>query len=113
MSETFGFDGHEIPFRPGQSIGAALWVAGERALRTTRIASAPRGLFCGIGVCFDCLVVIDGVPDQRACVTPAAAGLEVRTQHGAQAPPSPIALRQVVGERLRADVVVIGGGPAG
>jgi predicted molibdopterin-dependent oxidoreductase YjgC len=39
-------------------------------------------MFCGIGVCFDCLVVIDGAPNQRACITEAKANMVVRTQVG-------------------------------
>jgi hypothetical protein len=76
---SFTFDGAPIPFTAGQSVGAALLAAGVRTLRTTRRAGRPRGLFCGIGACFDCLVDIDGVPDRRACVEPARAGLTVGT----------------------------------
>ena len=78
----FSFDGRPIPFRPGQSVGAALTGAGTRSWRTTRRAGRPRGLFCGIGVCFDCLVVVDGRPNERACLRLAEPGMEVRTQHG-------------------------------
>ena len=80
---VFEFDGSPIPFTPGQSVGAALWAQGVRSWRTTRLRGRPRGLFCGIGVCFDCLVEVDGAPDRRACLEPAAAGLVVRTQQGA------------------------------
>ena len=79
----FGFDGRVVPFIEGQSVGAALWADGVRAWRSTRIEGRPRGLFCGIGVCFDCLIEIDGQGDQRACVTPARDGLTVRSQEGA------------------------------
>jgi predicted molibdopterin-dependent oxidoreductase YjgC len=76
------FDGRPVPFTDGQSVGAALWAAGVRSWRTTRVLGRPRGLFCGIGVCFDCLVEIDGRPDQRACVTPARDGMVVDPQEG-------------------------------
>lgn len=79
---TFTFDGAPIHFRPGQSVGAALIAAGIRSWRTTRVHASPRGLFCGIGVCFDCLVTIDGAPNQRACRAPAAEGIAVTTQEG-------------------------------
>ena len=82
MSATFSFDGRTIPFEPGQSVGAALWAAGVRSWRTTREQGRPRGLFCGIGVCFDCLIEVDGRSDQRACVVPARAGLQVAVQKG-------------------------------
>lgn len=78
----FGFDGRAVAFQPGQTVGAALWAAGVRSWRTTRGAGRPRGLFCGIGTCFDCLVTADGEPNQRACLLPASAGLDVRTQTG-------------------------------
>lgn len=79
---TFEFDGSSVPFVAGQSVGAALWAQGVRSWRTTRVEGRRRGLFCGIGVCFDCLVEIDGRADQRACLVPARTGLGVRTQRG-------------------------------
>jgi aerobic-type carbon monoxide dehydrogenase small subunit (CoxS/CutS family) len=79
---TFTFDGAPITFLPGQSIGAALAAHGLTTLRRTRVGHRPRGLFCGIGICFDCLVVVDGRPGQRACLVPACSGLTVETQNG-------------------------------
>ncbi|WP_084958225.1 (2Fe-2S)-binding protein [Thermoactinospora rubra] len=72
-------DGRAVPVLPGQTIGAALHAAGIRAWRTTRFGGRPRGLFCGIGVCFDCLVSVNGAPEQRACLLQARPGDEVRT----------------------------------
>ncbi|HET9140188.1 (2Fe-2S)-binding protein [Actinophytocola sp.] len=68
------FAGRPIPFEPGQSIAAALIAAGIRSWRRTRRAGAPRGLFCGIGACYDCLVTVNGEPAQRACLLPARDG---------------------------------------
>jgi predicted molibdopterin-dependent oxidoreductase YjgC len=79
---TFSFGDKEITAEPGQSIGAALIAAGHRAWRTTRLGGAPRGVFCGIGVCFDCLVLVNGRPNQRACLTEVHDGDEVRPQEG-------------------------------
>ncbi|GAA3096794.1 hypothetical protein GCM10010449_20310 [Streptomyces rectiviolaceus] len=79
---TVTFDGREIPALPGQTVAAALWSAGITAWRTTRRGGEPRGVFCGIGVCFDCLVEVNGRSNQRACLTPAAPGDEIRTQDG-------------------------------
>jgi hypothetical protein len=76
----FDFDGRQIPFAPGQTVGAALWAAGVPSWRTTRFGGRPRGLFCGIGVCFDCLVMIDGQPDERACLILARPGMAVRSR---------------------------------
>ncbi|GAA1657186.1 (2Fe-2S)-binding protein [Actinoplanes couchii] len=72
-------DGRPISARPGQSVGAALTDAGVVAWRTTRRNGRPRGLFCGIGVCFDCLVTVDGVPNQRACLVTARDGMKLET----------------------------------
>lgn len=79
---SFQFDGTPVPFRPGQTIGAALVADGRPSWRTTRLAGSPRGIFCGIGVCFDCLVTVDGEPNQRACLVRADAGQVVTTQEG-------------------------------
>jgi 2Fe-2S iron-sulfur cluster binding domain len=76
---SFDFDGRPVPFAAGQTVGAALWAAGVRSWRTTRREQRPRGLFCGIGVCFDCLVTVDGRADERACLVPARPGLDVRS----------------------------------
>lgn len=78
----FTFDGRPVPFRPGQTVGAALVADGRLSWRSTRRHGAPRGIFCGIGVCFDCLVTVDGRPNERACLVPAADGLRVSTQEG-------------------------------
>jgi len=58
------FEGRTITARPGQSVGAALVSAGITAWRSTRKGGRPRVLFCGIGVCYDCLITVDGRPDQ-------------------------------------------------
>jgi predicted molibdopterin-dependent oxidoreductase YjgC len=79
---TFSFDGTPVPFTGGQSVGAALIAAGVTSVRRTRRQGRPRGLFCGIGVCFDCLLRIDGAPNQRACLVAAGQGMVVQTQDG-------------------------------
>ena len=76
------FDGRPLPVAPGQSIAAVLLAAGVRSWRTTRVADRPRGLFCGIGACFDCLVTVNGTPSVRACLTEARPGDVVGTQEG-------------------------------
>jgi predicted molibdopterin-dependent oxidoreductase YjgC len=76
------FDDREVEFRPGQTVGAALIAAGVLSWRTTRVDRLPRGIFCGIGICFDCLVVIDGQPNERACLVLARDGSQVQTQEG-------------------------------
>ena len=84
MSESdikFTFDDQVITAKSGQSVGAAY----VRKLRTTRFDQNPRGVFCGIGVCFDCLVVIDGIASQRACIVEVKPGMKVQTQVGSNA----------------------------
>jgi predicted molibdopterin-dependent oxidoreductase YjgC len=78
----FSFAGKEIDAEAGQSVGAALIAAGYRSWRTTRHGGAPRGVFCGIGVCFDCLVIVNGRPNQRACLTEVRDGDDVAPQEG-------------------------------
>jgi len=79
---TVTLDGREIEALPGQTVAAALWTAGITSWRTTRGAGRPRGVFCGIGVCFDCLVTVDGRSSLRACLLPAQPGAAVTTQQG-------------------------------
>jgi aerobic-type carbon monoxide dehydrogenase small subunit (CoxS/CutS family) len=81
----FTFDGESISAITGQSVAAALLAANQRALRKTRFNNNERGVFCGIGVCFDCLVVIDGITNQRACLIEAKPGMKVQTQVGSDA----------------------------
>lgn len=79
---TLTFDGRELPAEQGQSIAAVLWSAGVLAWRTTRLGGAPRGAFCGIGQCHDCLITVNGRPNQRACLVPARPDDTVTTQEG-------------------------------
>jgi predicted molibdopterin-dependent oxidoreductase YjgC len=79
---TLTFDEREITVLPGRTIAAALWSAGITSWRTTRGSGEPRGVFCGIGVCFDCLVTVNGRSNQRACLVRAEPGDVIRTQEG-------------------------------
>jgi predicted molibdopterin-dependent oxidoreductase YjgC len=84
---TLTIDGRPATAYVGESVAAALLADGtdDLATRTTR-AGDPRGLFCGMGVCFDCLVVVDGVPGTRACMTWVAQDMVVSRQDGAGTP---------------------------
>ncbi len=68
----------------GESVAAVMMVDGHVAMRTT-IEGEPRGIFCGMGVCFDCLVVVDDVPNTRACMTWVKEGMRVKSQKGLSA----------------------------
>jgi D-hydroxyproline dehydrogenase subunit gamma len=72
-------DGAPLRAPAGQSLAAALMASGRVALRDSP-AGSPRGLYCGIGVCQECRVVVDGSV-VRACVTPVEAGMRVTTGH--------------------------------
>ena len=74
-------DGRRVAAYEGETVAAVLLAQGEIATRTT-VKGEPRGIFCGMGVCFDCLVVVDGVPNTRACMTWVREGLDVRRQDG-------------------------------
>jgi hypothetical protein len=79
---TVTFDGRPVEALPGQTVAAVLWAAGVTSWRDTRREGRPRGVFCGIGVCFDCLVTVNGRPNQRACLVPVRPGDEIGTQEG-------------------------------
>ena len=83
----FTFDGQKMAALQGETIAAALGAAHVTSVRQAR-SGAPRGPFCGMGVCFDCLVTVNGRPSQRACLTKVEAGMEVRSM-----PPEPAAQR--------------------
>jgi predicted molibdopterin-dependent oxidoreductase YjgC len=72
-------DGETVAGLAGQTVAGVLLASGRLSWRTTR-SGAPRGVFCGIGACFDCLLTVNGVPDVRACRRRAADGDEIRTQ---------------------------------
>ena len=74
------FDGRDVTAHEGQTVGAALVEAGIRSWRTTRNHGRPRGLFCGIGVCYDCLITVDGLADQRACLVHAVEGMRLSSE---------------------------------
>jgi predicted molibdopterin-dependent oxidoreductase YjgC len=79
-------DGQEVTACRGQTVAGVLLGTGRTSWRTTRGDGRPRGVFCGIGVCFDCLVIVNGVPDVRACQRLVEDGDDIRTQHGAVLP---------------------------
>jgi D-hydroxyproline dehydrogenase subunit gamma len=71
---------HHVP--PHYSVAAALLESGAAACRTTVVTGAQRGPFCMMGVCFDCLVEVDDVPNVQACMTRVREGMRVRSMSG-------------------------------
>lgn len=89
---TIFLNGRPLPAYAGESVAAALMAEGHVAFRRTARRGHLRGLFCGMGICYDCLVVIDGQPGRRACMTEVREGMAVELQEGwgaAATPPRP------------------------
>jgi predicted molibdopterin-dependent oxidoreductase YjgC len=79
---VFHFDAEPVTALAGDTVASALLAAGHRVFRTMPKTDDPRGGFCFVGRCADCLMIVDGVPSVRACMTPVAEGMRVRTQRG-------------------------------
>jgi len=77
-------EGKPVTARRGDSVAAALFAAGVLACRTTAVSRAPRGPYCMMGVCFDCLVTIDGAPNQQGCMIKVSPGMRIERQQGAR-----------------------------
>ena len=76
---TVSVDGEPAEAYPGETVATLLLALGRQTFRHTDHLHAPRGLFCGMGVCFDCLVTVDGQANVRACMTPVQAGMTIET----------------------------------
>jgi sarcosine oxidase subunit alpha len=75
---TITVDGREVSAAPGTTIAAAMMNAGITTFRTS-VAGEPRGPVCGMGICFECRVTVNGAPHQRACLIACEAGMRVET----------------------------------
>ncbi len=75
-------DGKPVTARAGDTVAAALLAAGIDHCRTTPVTGAPRAPYCLMGVCFDCLVTVDGVGSRQGCLIPVSEGMKVETQLG-------------------------------
>jgi NADPH-dependent 2,4-dienoyl-CoA reductase/sulfur reductase-like enzyme len=105
------FEGHDVAARRGESVAAALVNAGYLGLRVTN-SGAERGVFCGMGVCSDCAVTIDGQPGRLACMTKVESGM--RVQKNPPLRPVDVESRGLVNEEvIDCEILVIGAGPAG
>ena len=74
-------DGEKILAYEGETIATALLAAGKRICRKTTKNGEARGIYCGMGICFECRMVVDGRPNTRVCQTPATPGCKVQTQY--------------------------------
>lgn len=88
---TMIVDGRPLGAYAGETVAAALWAAGIRALGHSAKTGRARGMHCGLGLCFSCRLTIDGVPNVLACQTAVAEGMRIEIQEGQgrwhQAPP--------------------------
>src|SRR5215203_2315217 len=75
-------DGKPVQARSGDTVAAALLVAGIEHCRTTPVTGSPRLPYCPMGVCFDCLVTIDGVGNRQGCLIPVSGGMRIEIQKG-------------------------------
>jgi predicted molibdopterin-dependent oxidoreductase YjgC len=80
---AFTFDGRPLSAMKGDTLAAALLSAAVMTFRTTPVSGSPRGPYCMMGVCFECLVSVDGRSNQQACVVMVEEGMRVETQRGA------------------------------
>ncbi|WP_455677827.1 (2Fe-2S)-binding protein [Sharpea azabuensis] len=81
----FTCDGKTLEGYEGEPIASALRVNGIMVHRYTAKRHEPRGVFCAIGRCTDCVMIVDGIPNVRTCITPLKAGMVVMTQYGVSA----------------------------
>ena len=72
-------DGRRVSAYEGETIAAALLASSICTLRHTAISGAPRGIFCGMGVCFDCTMTVNGIPNVRTCVTLVEPEMQIQT----------------------------------
>ncbi|MBL8326126.1 MAG: (2Fe-2S)-binding protein [Rubrivivax sp.] len=82
---AFRLAGQAVKAREGDSVAAAMLATGLARCRSTPVSGAPRGPYCLMGVCFECLVQIDGVGNQQACLVPVREGMVVELQQGMRA----------------------------
>ncbi len=75
-------DGKTIKAFEGEPIAASLLAAGIRIFRKTQKRGEPRGVFCGIGRCTDCIMIVNGEPNVRTCITSVVNGMKIQTQVG-------------------------------
>ena len=78
---TILIDGVACEAREGDSVAAAMLSAGQLMTRASPLSGAPRAPYCLMGVCFECLVTIDGVGNRQACMTAVRSGMRVETRH--------------------------------
>ena len=74
------FEGKNLDVEIGQTVASALLVGGDMVFRSSVVSGQPRGPYCMMGVCFECLLEIDGIPNQRACMIPVREAMKIKKQ---------------------------------
>ena len=74
------FEGKNLDVEIGQTVASALLIVGNMVFRSSVVSGQPRGPYCMMGVCFECLLEIDGIPNQRACMIPVREAMEIKRQ---------------------------------
>jgi D-hydroxyproline dehydrogenase subunit gamma len=80
---TIYFEGRPLSVPRGTSVAAAVLQNGHSHTRVTAKKHDKRGPYCLMGVCYECLMEIDGVPNQQSCLIPVREGMQVKRQIGA------------------------------
>ncbi|KPL53013.1 (2Fe-2S)-binding protein [Prosthecomicrobium hirschii] len=75
-------DGTAVTAREGDTVSAALLASGLDVRRTTAVSGAPRLPYCMMGVCFDCLVTVDGTGNRQGCLITVREGMRIEIQKG-------------------------------
>jgi len=79
---SFTLDGRAVEGREGDTVASALLAVGVETCRTSAVGGEPRAPYCLMGVCFECLVTVNGVGNQQGCLVPLRPGMSVETQIG-------------------------------
>lgn len=79
---TVDIEGRRVEVPAGESVAVAVLVESLGHTRTSPVSGTPRAPLCMMGVCFECLMEIDGLPNRQACQIPVAEGMSIRRQHG-------------------------------
>jgi|TARA_B100002049_G_scaffold55504_1_gene39369 predicted molibdopterin-dependent oxidoreductase YjgC len=77
---TFWFEKNPVQAQEGESVAAALLIAGVKYLRSAQVSAKPRMPYCWMGVCYECLLEIDGEQNQQSCLITVKDGMHVRRQ---------------------------------
>lgn len=79
---TLYIDGHAVKAQPGDTVAAVMLRQDSPVTRTTPVLGHPRAPYCMMGVCFECLAIVDGVASTQTCMLPVREGMQVERQHG-------------------------------